>query len=64
MQRRQQDMATLEEAIRHGQAALKALEEAQRTFRENEPYPTYLHIAATEMAHASELALQVALRNR
>ena len=64
MERRESDLAAIGEATRHCQAALAALTEAERTIREGSPYPTYLQIAAAEMAHATELALQVALRNR
>jgi len=64
MNHRKANLASLEEAIRHCRAALKALEAAERTFREGTPYPTYLQIAGVEMAHATETALQVALRSR
>jgi hypothetical protein len=64
MVRTEQDLADIEEAIRHCRAALKALQAARATADAGALYPTYLHISAVEMAHATERTLQVALRNR
>ncbi|HEX8918221.1 MAG TPA: hypothetical protein VF898_06945 [Chloroflexota bacterium] len=59
------DLQDIDEAHRHCQAGLKAIESASRAARETgEIYPTHLHLAAVELAHAIELALKVALRNQ
>jgi len=59
------DILDVDEAHRHCEAGLKALEAAKRAARESgEIYPTHLHLASLELTHAVELALKVALRNQ
>jgi hypothetical protein len=49
-------------AAQHCRAALKALEAADRTLDETgRIYPVHLQVAAAEMAHAIEVALQAVL---
>ena len=59
------DESDLEEAIRHCSAGLKALETARdSTLRTGTIYPTHLHLAAVELAHAIESAMRVSLRTQ
>ena len=59
------DLSQLDEAIRHTRAGLKALEAARDgRERSGELYATHVHVAATELAHAIETAMSVALRQR
>lgn len=54
----------LEEAIRHCRAGLKALEVARDTVGgSGQLYPTHIHLATVELAHAIEVAMRVALRS-
>jgi hypothetical protein len=52
----------LTEAITHARAGLTGLE-AARTQREKSGslYPTHVHVAAVELAHAIEVAMRAAL---
>ena len=55
----------LDEALRHCRAGLKALEAARGTAAETGAiYPTHIHLAAVELAHAIEISMQVALREQ
>jgi hypothetical protein len=58
------DKQDLEEAARHCRAGLKAIEAGQEALANSGTvYPTHLHLAAVELAHAIELGMKVALRN-
>jgi hypothetical protein len=58
------DVRDLEEAIRHCRAGLKAIEAAYDHAKvSGAVYPTHLHLAAVELAHAIELGMKVVLRN-
>ena len=53
----------LDEALRHAQAGLKALEAARAAAAESgHIYPTHVYLAAVELAHAIEVSMKVALR--
>jgi hypothetical protein len=58
------DVADLEESLRHCQAGLKALEAARAAAAGGTIYPTHIHLAAVELAHAIETSMRVALRNQ
>jgi hypothetical protein len=59
------DLAALDEALRHCNAGLKALEAARGTLgRTGTLYPTHIHLAAVELAHAIEESMKVALRKQ
>jgi hypothetical protein len=60
----QRDKADLEESLRHCTAGLKALEAALSAARGGAVYPTHIHLAAVELAHAIETSMKVALRNQ
>jgi hypothetical protein len=54
----------LDEALRHAQAGVKALEAARQAAAETgQIYPTHVHLAAVELAHAIEVSMKVALRS-
>ena len=58
------DVRDLEEAARHCRAGLKAIEAGQEALATSgSVYPTHVHLAAVELAHAIELGMKVALRN-
>ncbi|GAC1334801.1 MAG: hypothetical protein NVS2B16_14330 [Chloroflexota bacterium] len=55
----------LEEALRHATAGQKALEAALKSATETgHVYPTHIHLATVELAHAIETAMKVALRSQ
>lgn len=55
----------LDEAIRHCRAGLKALEAAKsRAAESGRVYPTHIYVASVELAHAIEVAMQLALREQ
>lgn len=55
----------LDEAVRHCRAGLKALEAAHDSASTTgQVYPTHICLAAVELAHAIEVAMQVALRSQ
>ncbi len=55
----------LEEAVRHCSAGLKALEASvTATTASGKVYPTHIHLATVELAHAIEVAMKVALRSQ
>jgi hypothetical protein len=59
------DLKDLEEARRHAGAGLKALEAASQAITSTgRVYPTHIHLAAVELAHAIEVSMKVALRNQ
>jgi hypothetical protein len=59
------DARALEEALRHARAGLKALEAASvNRASTGSIYPTHIHVATVELAHAIETAMKVALRNQ
>lgn len=60
----QDSVRDLEEAVRHCAAGLKALEAAALKAGEGELYPTHIHLAAVELAHAIEVSMSVALRHQ
>jgi hypothetical protein len=60
----QRDIAELDEALRHCAAGLKALEAARAAAGGGTIYPTHIHLAAVELAHAIEASMKVALRNQ
>lgn len=61
----ERDIAGLDEAVRHCNAGLKALEAARNTLVSTGTlYPTHVHLAAVELAHAIETSMKVALRNQ
>lgn len=60
---RERDLTALDEAVRHCRAGLITLETARSTAEDDNLYPTHLYVAAVELAHAIEVALQVALRS-
>lgn len=54
----------LDEALRHARAGIKALEAARGAASETgKVYPTHVHLAAVELAHAIEVSMKVALRS-
>jgi hypothetical protein len=54
----------LDEALRHARAGVKAIEAARAAAAESgRIYPTHVHLAAVELAHAIELSMKVALRS-
>jgi hypothetical protein len=54
----------LDEALRHARAGLKALEAARSAAADTGAiYPTHVHLAAVELAHAIEVSMKVALRS-
>lgn len=58
------DVHDLEEALRHCRAGLKAIEAAHDAAGSRGTiYPTHLHLATVELAHAIEISMKVALRN-
>jgi hypothetical protein len=55
----------LEEALRHAQAGLKALQAAHQTAASSgQIYATHIYLGTVELAHAIEVAMKVALRNQ
>jgi hypothetical protein len=60
----QRDIADIDEAVRHCTAGLKALEAARAAAGGGTIYPTHIHLAAVELAHAIEASMKVALRNQ
>jgi len=55
----------LEEALRHAQAGLTALQAAhQSAISSGQIYTTHIYLSAVELAHAIEVAMKVALRNQ
>ena len=61
---RDQDTQDLDEALRHCRAGLKAIEAAHdASHSSGSIYPTHLHLATVELAHAIQLSMKVALRN-
>ncbi len=53
----------LDEALRHARAGIKALEAARSASSDTgQIYPTHVHLAAVELAHAIEVSMTVALR--
>lgn len=54
----------LDEALRHARAGIKALEAARQAAADTgQVYPTHVHLAAVELAHAIEVSMKVALRS-
>jgi hypothetical protein len=54
----------LDEALRHARAGVKALEAARSAASDSgQIYPTHVHLAAVELAHAIEVGMKVALRS-
>lgn len=54
----------LDEALRHAHAGVKALEAARKAAAETgHVYPTHIHLAAVELAHAIEVSMKLALRS-
>jgi hypothetical protein len=62
MPRNEEAATQLDEALRHCRAGLKAIEAARSAADTGSIYPTHLHLAAVELAHAIEVAMKVALR--
>jgi hypothetical protein len=55
----------LDESIRHCRAGLKALEAAHTSASNSgQIYTTHIYLATVELAHAIEVAMQVALREQ
>jgi hypothetical protein len=55
----------LQEALRHAQAGLKALQAAHESAASSgQIYATHIYLATVELAHAIEVAMKVALRNQ
>lgn len=54
----------LDEALRHARAGVKALEAARSSASETgQIYPTHIHLATVELAHAIEVGMKVSLRS-
>ena len=59
------NVEALDESIRHCRAGLKALEAAHASASASgRIYTTHVYLAAAELAHAIEVAMQVALREQ
>lgn len=57
------NVAQMDEALRHCRAGLKALEAARGSAAETgNIYPTHIYLATVELAHAIEVAMKLALR--
>jgi hypothetical protein len=56
---------SLDEALRHCRAGLKALEAAdEQSTTTGHIYNTHIYLASVELSHAIEVAMKVALRNQ